>query len=43
MAFTLQIGEKAPDFDLPSTDGKHYSLSDFSGDPVLVIFFTCNH
>jgi len=43
MAFTLQIGEKAPDFDLPATDGNSYSLSDFDQEKVLVIFFTCNH
>jgi len=43
MTFTLQIGEKAPDFELPATDGKTYRLSDFDDAPVLVIFFTCNH
>jgi peroxiredoxin len=43
MAFTLEIGEKAPDFSLPATDGKMHSLSDFAGDKILVIFFTCNH
>lgn len=43
MAFTLQIGEKAPDFSLPATDGKKYSLNDFSQVRFLVIFFTCNH
>jgi peroxiredoxin len=43
MAFTLEIGEKAPDFSLPATDGQMHSLSDFAGDTVLVIFFTCNH
>ena len=43
MSFTLQIGESAPDFRLPATDGKTYALSDFADDPVLVIFFTCNH
>jgi peroxiredoxin len=42
MAFTLQIGQKAPDFNLPATDGKSYQLSDFKED-VLVVFFTCNH
>ncbi|KPK87652.1 MAG: redoxin [Bacteroides sp. SM23_62_1] len=42
MAYTLKIGEKAPDFTLPATDGITYSLSDFN-DPYLVIFFTCNH
>jgi len=42
MAFTLEIGSKAPDFNLPATDGKTYSLNDFSED-YLVVFFTCNH
>ena len=42
MAFTLQLGESAPDFSLPATDGKTYQLSDFNDD-VLVVFFTCNH
>ena len=43
MAFTLEIGAKAPDFILPATDGNNYRLSDFAGYEVLVIFFTCNH
>jgi peroxiredoxin len=43
MAFTLQIGAKAPDFKLPATDGKTYSLADFRGADTLVVFFTCNH
>ncbi len=43
MAFTLQIGQPAPDFSLPATDGNTYSLESFSDAPVLVIFFTCNH
>ncbi len=43
MAFTLSIGENAPDFRLPATDGNTYSLKDFDADPVLVVFFTCNH
>jgi peroxiredoxin len=43
MAFTLQLGEKAPDFSLPATDGKTYSLSDFDTADTLVVFFTCNH
>jgi peroxiredoxin len=43
MAFTLDIGEKAPDFELPATDGKTYKLSDFDDKDVLVVFFTCNH
>ncbi len=43
MAFTLQVGEQAPDFSLPATDGKTYSLKDFDHANVLVVFFTCNH
>jgi peroxiredoxin len=43
MAYTLQIGEQAPEFNLPGTDGKNYSLQDFSEADVLVVFFTCNH
>ncbi len=43
MAFTLQPGQKAIDFRLPSTEGKEYSLSDFDKYKYLVIFFTCNH
>lgn len=43
MAFTLQIGEVAPDFSLPGVDGKTYSLSDFADHRVLVIVFSCNH
>jgi peroxiredoxin len=42
MAFTLEVGEKAPAFHLQATDGKAYSLEGFS-DKVVVIFFTCNH
>jgi len=41
--FTLQVGEKSPDFELPATDGKTYSLDDFKTARVLVVFFTCNH
>lgn len=43
MAFTLEIGSQAPDFSLPATDGKTYSLKDFADADTLVVFFTCNH
>ena len=43
MTFTLRIGDKAPVFDLPATDGNTYRLSDFDDAKVLVVFFTCNH
>ena len=40
---TLEIGETAPDFNLPGIDGKDYSLKDFKEADLLVIIFTCNH
>ena len=40
---TLKVGEKAPDFNLPGTDGRFWQLSDFDDAEVLVIIFTCNH
>jgi peroxiredoxin len=43
MSFTLDLGETAPSFSLPATDGSTRSLADFSESPVLVVFFTCNH
>jgi peroxiredoxin len=43
MPFTLDIGQNAPPFRLPATDGRAYSLDDFAAAPLLVISFTCNH
>jgi peroxiredoxin len=43
MAFTLQLGQPAPDFELPGVDGKRYSLEDFTDAKALVIVFSCNH
>jgi thiol-disulfide isomerase/thioredoxin len=40
---TLQLGQAAPDFNLPGTDGKNYRLNDFKNKQILVIIFTCNH
>ena len=40
---TLAIGAVAPDFNLPGTDGKTYTLQSFANAKVLVIIFTCNH
>lgn len=39
----LAIGDAAPDFTLPGTDGKEYKLSDFSEADVLMIYFTGTH
>jgi peroxiredoxin len=39
----IQIGQKAPSFEnLPATDGRSYSMSDFKED-VLVVVFLANH
>ncbi|MCG3178354.1 MAG: hypothetical protein BIFFINMI_00681 [Phycisphaerae bacterium] len=43
MAFTLQLGQPAPAFDLPGTDGKNHTLGEFKGAKILVVMFTCNH
>jgi peroxiredoxin len=42
-ADTLEIGSPAPDFRLPGTDGKTYSLESFRDAEILVVVFTCNH
>lgn len=40
VATALEVGEKAPDFTLPSTTGKDISLSQFQGkQPVLIEFY----
>ena len=40
---TITLGAKAPDFSLPATDGKTYTLKEFSGGKALVVIFTTNH
>lgn len=37
------FGWNAPDFTLPATDGKTYSLSDIRGEKGTLIIFMCNH
>ncbi|NIQ02101.1 MAG: redoxin domain-containing protein [Nitrospinaceae bacterium] len=39
----VPLGTPAPDFSLPGTDGKTYSLMSFGNMKVLVIIFMCNH
>jgi peroxiredoxin len=39
----LAVGDQAPFFNLPDTDGKMVSIDDFKEAEVLVINFTCNH
>ena len=40
---TLKIGSPAPDFNLPSVDGKKYSLKTFADKEALIVIFSCNH
>ena len=37
---TLEIGAAAPDFSLPGTNGKTYTLESFADAKVLTIIFT---
>lgn len=39
----LSIGDAAPEFKLPATDGETYQLSDFSESDVLMVYFTGTH
>ena len=40
---TLKLGSKLPDFNLPSTDGKNYSVDSFADKKALIVIFSCNH
>jgi thioredoxin-dependent peroxiredoxin len=35
----LNLGDKAPDFTLPSDDGSEVSLADFHGKRLILYFF----
>ena len=36
---SLSVGERAPDFTLPGTGGREYSLADYRGTPVVLVFY----
>jgi peroxiredoxin len=38
----LRLGEQAPAFSLPDTNGDKHSLSDYAGRPVAVVFSCCH-
>lgn len=39
----LELGTKAPDFDLPNVSGGRVKLADLADKPVLLVAFICNH
>jgi len=39
VATALEVGQQAPDFTLPSTEGKELSLSQFRGKQLVLIEF----
>ena len=36
---SLKVGDTAPDFTLPGTDDRDYSLSQYAGHPVVLVFY----
>lgn len=37
------IGTRAPDFELPGSDGKTHSLREFEGRKLVLIFYPMNN
>ena len=36
---SVSVGDQAPQFTLPGTGGRSYSLSDYKGRPVVIVFY----
>ena len=36
---SVGVGDRAPDFTLPGTGGREYSLGDFLGRPLVLVFY----
>ncbi len=39
MSERVGVGDRAPGFMLPGTGGREYSLSDYAGQPVVIVFY----
>jgi peroxiredoxin len=37
------VGDAAPDFTLPGTGGRSYSLTEYRGQPVVLVFYPGDH
>src|SRR5690242_16724908 len=35
----VRVGEQAPEFTLPGTQGRDYTLSEYRGQPVVLVFY----
>lgn len=40
---SIAVGDRAPQFTLPSTGGGEVSLSDYAGRPVVLVFYPGDH
>ena len=36
---SISVGDRAPDFTLPGTNGSTHSLADFAGKPLVLVFY----
>ncbi len=36
---SLGVGDRAPDFTLPGTGGREYTLAEYRGQPVVLVFY----
>jgi thioredoxin-dependent peroxiredoxin len=36
---SLTVGDRAPEFTLPGTGGRSFSLADFAGRPLVIVFY----
>jgi peroxiredoxin Q/BCP len=36
------IGQPAPEFSLPASDGRTYALKDLAGRPLVLVFYVIN-